>query len=56
MTLLKRAEVSGFLRGLVATKLVEGYSKDGDDEISWEEFQRALDEISGHIIENDRVT
>ncbi len=46
VTLLKKAEISGFIRGLVASKLIEGYSKDGDSEVSWEEFQRALDEIS----------
>ncbi|MFD2824362.1 EF-hand domain-containing protein [Lacinutrix iliipiscaria] len=44
--LLKDAEISGFIRGLVATKLIEGYDKDGDELISWEEFKFAIDEIT----------
>lgn len=36
--LLKDAEISGFLRGIVSTKLIEGYDKNGDDLIDWEEF------------------
>ena len=44
--LLKEAEISGFIRGVVSSKLIEGYDKDGDDSINWKEFQRAIDEIS----------
>ena len=44
--LLHEAEISGFIRGLVSTKLIEGYDKDGDKRISWEEFKLAFDEIS----------
>jgi len=44
--LLKQAEISGFIRGFVSTKLIEGYDKDGDDLINWEEFKAALDEIN----------
>ena len=43
--LLKQAEISGFIRGLVASKLIEGYDKDGDGLIDWEEFKVAMDEI-----------
>lgn len=43
--LLKQAKINGFIRGLVASKLIEGYSKDGDETVSWEEFKAALDEI-----------
>jgi len=43
--LLKKAEVSGFIRSMVASALIEGYSKDGNDSVSWEEFKKALDEI-----------
>ena len=43
--LLKRAEISGLIRGLVSTKLIEGYDKDGDGLVSWEEFKAAIDEI-----------
>ena len=44
--LLQEAEISGFIRGIVASKLIEGYDKDGDGLISWSEFQLALEEIS----------
>jgi len=44
--LLKSAEISGFIRGLVASKLIEGYDKDGDGLIDWEEFKFAIDEIT----------
>ena len=43
--LLKEAEISGFIRGIVSSKLVEGYDKNGDELISWQEFKAALDEI-----------
>ncbi|GEQ85811.1 hypothetical protein ULMS_13190 [Patiriisocius marinistellae] len=43
--LLKEAEISGFIRGLVASKLIEGYDKDGDEVISWGEFKTAVEEI-----------
>ncbi|MAB49845.1 MAG: GTP-binding protein LepA [Flavobacteriaceae bacterium] len=45
-TLLKQAEISGFLRGIVSSKLIEGYDKDGDEMIDWKEFKYAIDEIS----------
>ena len=44
--LLKNAEITGFIRGLVASKLIEGYDKDGDGLIDWEEFKFAIDEIA----------
>ena len=43
--LLKEAEISGFIRGIVSRKLIEGYDKDGDGLIDWEEFKFAIDEI-----------
>lgn len=43
--LLKQAEISGFIRGIVASKLLEGYDKSGDELIGWEEFKAAVDEI-----------
>lgn len=45
--LLKGAEINGFIRGIVASKLIEGYDKDGDGLIDWEEFKFAIDEIAG---------
>ena len=44
--LLKQAEISGFIRGIVSSKLIEGYDKDGDELIDWEEFKYAINEIS----------
>lgn len=44
--LLKKAEINGFIRGLVSSKLIEGYDSDGDGYINWKEFKKAIDEIS----------
>jgi len=44
--LLKKAEISGFIRGIVSSKLIEGYDKDNDGYINWKEFQKAVAEIS----------
>ena len=43
--LLKKAEISGFLRGIVSSKLIEGYDKSGDEFIDWEEFKEAVGKI-----------
>lgn len=43
--LLKEAEISGFIRGIVASKLVAGYDVSGDELIGWDEFKAAVDEI-----------
>ena len=43
--LLKNAEISGLIRGIVTTKLIEGYDKDGDQLVNWQEFKAAIDEI-----------
>ncbi|RKE92145.1 EF-hand domain-containing protein [Ichthyenterobacterium magnum] len=44
--LLKQAKISGFIRGIVANRLIDGYDKDGDGLIDWEEFKFAIDDIS----------
>jgi len=44
--LLKQAEISGFLRGIVSSKLIEGYDVDGDGYINWKEFKAAVAEIN----------
>lgn len=44
--LLKQAKINGFIRGIVATKLIEGYDKNNDGQISWDEFKIAINEIS----------
>ncbi|MCL7752134.1 EF-hand domain-containing protein [Polaribacter sp. Z022] len=43
--LLRSAEISGFLRGVVANELLKGYDKSSDDTISWEEFKVAIEEL-----------
>mgnify|MGYP003853544547 CR=1 FL=1 len=43
--LLKKAEISGLIRGIVTNKLIEGYDKDGDELVNWNEFKAAVDEI-----------
>ena len=43
--LLKDAEISGFIRGIVSSKLIEGYDNNGDDLIDWEEFKTAISKI-----------
>lgn len=43
--LLKKAEISGFIRGIVSLKLVEGYDKSKDELIDWEEFKMAIAKI-----------
>ncbi len=43
--LLKKAEINGFIRGMVSTKLVEGYDKSGDELIDWQEFKQAIAKI-----------
>ncbi|OUR92408.1 GTP-binding protein LepA [Flavobacteriales bacterium 34_180_T64] len=44
--LLKEAEVSGFIRGIIARKLIEGYDKSGDEYVDWEEFKNVISEIA----------
>ena len=43
--LLKQAEINGFIRGIVSSKLVEGYDKSGDELIDWSEFKAAIAQI-----------
>ncbi|TYB69428.1 EF-hand domain-containing protein [Bizionia gelidisalsuginis] len=45
INLLKDAEISGFIRGVVAVKLIEAYDKDTNGSVSWSEFKFAIDEI-----------
>ena len=44
--LLKEAEINGFIRGIVARKLIEGYDNSKDEFVDWEEFKNAIDEIN----------
>lgn len=42
---LKEAEINGFLRGIVSSKLIEGYDKNSDELIDGEEFKSAVAKI-----------
>lgn len=48
--LLKEAEINGFIRGIVSSKLIEGYDKDEDSLIDWEEFKTAIAEITDKTV------
>ena len=37
--LLKLAEMDGFLRGIVSSKLMKGYDKSSHDNLDWQEFK-----------------
>ena len=43
--LLKEAEISGFLRGIVASSLIGGYDFDDNDKVDWKEFKQAISEL-----------
>ena len=43
--LLKQAEINGFIRGMVSSKLIEGYDNSRDELIDWEEFKVAISKI-----------
>ena len=45
VALLKEAEISGFLRGIVASSLIGGYDFDNNDKVDWKEFKQALSEL-----------
>jgi len=45
VALLKKAEISGFLRGLVASALISGYDFDDDNKVGWKEFKQAISEM-----------
>jgi len=42
---LKQAEINGFIRDLIGSKLIEGYDKTGDELIDWTEFKTAVEKI-----------
>ena len=48
--LLKEAKINGFIRGIVATKLLDGYDHSGDEYVDWEEFKAAVDKIDSEAI------
>ena len=42
LKLLKKAKVNGFIRGLVAKKLISNFDKSKDKQIDWQEFKKAV--------------
>ncbi|SDS37280.1 calcium-dependent protein kinase [Polaribacter sp. KT25b] len=47
--LLKSADISGLLRGVVAGELIKGYDKSGDECINLDEFKIAIAELERDI-------
>jgi len=45
VSLLKKAKISRFLRGIIANKLIQGYDESGDKQIGWKEFKKAVKEM-----------
>lgn len=45
VALLKEAEISGFLRGIVASALINGYDFNDNNKVDWKEFKQAISEI-----------
>lgn len=43
--MLKEAEITGFIRGIIANKLIESYDTDHDGYINWSEFKLAINEL-----------
>lgn len=44
--LLKKAEINRFLRGIVASKLLEKFDLSQDEFIAWTEFEEAVNQIA----------
>ncbi|MBT8187049.1 MAG: EF-hand domain-containing protein [Croceitalea sp.] len=49
VALLKQAKISGFIRGIVATRLMEAYDASEDEYIDWEEFKAAIAKINASV-------
>ena len=47
--ILKEAEISGVLMGVITKELLKGYDKSKDDTIGWEEFKVAISELGTEI-------
>ena len=43
--LLKEAEVNGFIRGIVADRLIDAYDTDNDGHVNWSEFKMAVNKL-----------
>ncbi len=44
-SLVKRAEINGFIAGIVANKMIQGLDKDHDEKLNWKEFKKALSNL-----------
>lgn len=43
--MLNEAKITGFIRGAIASKLIDSYDTDDDKLISWSEFKAAINKI-----------
>lgn len=45
-SLLKKAKVGKFIRGIVSSKLIEKFDESDDKRIAWKEFKSAIKDIA----------
>jgi len=45
VSLLKEAEINGFIRGIVSRKIIERYDVSRDKYVNWQEFQSVISTI-----------
>jgi len=45
-SLLKKAKVGKFIRGIVSSKLIEKFDESDDERIAWKEFKSAIKDIA----------
>jgi Ca2+-binding EF-hand superfamily protein len=45
VTLLKQADLSDAMTGIISKRLMDDYDKDGDGLMDWREFKMAINEI-----------
>ncbi len=43
--LLKKAKISGFIRGIVLQKLLDHFDQSNDGQLSWKEFKKAVKKL-----------
>jgi len=52
--LVKKSKVSGFLSGIVASKMIEGLDKDKDKKFNWKEFKKATENLIAEGIKEEK--
>lgn len=52
--LVKESKVSGFLSGMVASKMIEGLDKNKDKKFNWQEFKKAADNLISEGLKEEK--